>query len=106
RLLLEEKRYNEALEECSQVLRIFPLAVEAIRLRGDICLATGDYELAIWNYSQAIDLDDQPAVYRKRGRAYIKTGQTEKACADFARACREIDCTGEDFSEWRKDNCP
>ncbi len=59
--------------------------------RGDEFANSGQYDLAIVEYTKAIELDPKVAeAYNNRGRAYIHKGQYDQAIADCNKAL-EID---------------
>ena len=61
-------------------------AEDAIK-RGDDFLAAGQYEEAIEEYTDAIEIDPRQAgVYNRRGRAYYEWGRYDNAVADYDKA--------------------
>jgi len=57
--------------------------------RGDTCYRKGDYDCAIREYSQAIDLMPRFAVaFNNRGLAYEAKGNHDRAIQDFSEAIR------------------
>ena len=61
--------------------------VEVYRLRGSLYAETGDYHLAILDFTEALSLDSLNALnYFNRGAAYLYIGKTEKAMLDFNKA--------------------
>ena len=103
---LSQKRYDEAIEQCRLALYIFPLAASAFRIRGDALMGKKDYDLALWNYSEAIDLDsDEPSLYAKRGEAWKRSGNLSAACMDFQSACQLMDCSQSEFRAWMAEHC-
>ncbi len=57
--------------------------------QGDTCCTTGDFQGAVLNYSEAIQLDPtQPTLYKRRGDAYLALGGGNRrmAIADYSRA--------------------
>ena len=55
--------------------------------RGNACLFRGDFDQAVADYTESIELrDDHAEVYNNRGNAYRHKGAYEKAIADYNRA--------------------
>ncbi len=103
---LNQKHYDDAIEDSSLALRLFPLATQAYRIRGDALMAKQDFYLAIWNYGEAIDIDSTDAsLYSKRAMAWANIGKTDNACQDFKQSCKLADCRQADFREWMRQNC-
>lgn len=64
-----------------------PDEAEAANKRGHVYLKEGDFNRAIDEFSQAIQLKpDMAEAYYKRGLAYHKNGELDRAIADFDRA--------------------
>ncbi len=63
---------------------------------GDLYISKGDYRTAIAKYTLRIEKSTGDSFYKftedayfKRGKAYLETGETEKAIADFSAAINE-----------------
>src|SRR5262245_32756474 len=70
---------------CSQAGRKLQEKLSA----GRDALARKQYDLAIENFSEAIELDaDNAVAYRERGQAYHGKKDFDRALADFAQALR------------------
>jgi len=66
-------------------------------------LPEGEYDRAIFDYSKAIEIDPNLArPYDNRGTIYMLTGDTEKACSDFVRACELGECSAYEMLEERR----
>ena len=64
-----------------------PTDKRAYFLRGNAYLDQRSFQLAIDDYSRAIELDSQdPVTYNNRGVAYRSCAQPERAIADYHRA--------------------
>jgi len=85
------------LEKMKYMLENLPGFEEAMRLkpdesyyyvnRGDGYFEKGEMDLAIADYSKAIEMDSSFSIsYYKRGMAYYVKGQLEKALADYKKA--------------------
>jgi eukaryotic-like serine/threonine-protein kinase len=98
RALNELKRYDEALQTCSQALKYY----QSYKLWNCQALALYSlkrYESAIAAYDQAISLDPQYLwAWNNRGEAYSQLGKTDLAIADFQKAI-ELD-TARSFVAW------
>ncbi|GAX37837.1 tetratricopeptide repeat protein [Nodularia sp. NIES-3585] len=53
---------------------------------GDDCFAKGDYQAAITNYNQALQIKDDADIYYKRGLSYYQLGDYEAAIKNFSQA--------------------
>ncbi len=80
---------NEAIRLCGELIRLDPKHVKAYGHRAFRLLMQRDYDRAISDYDQAIQLDPQIAEYhRMRGRAWQCKGDEERAAADYDEAIR------------------
>jgi uncharacterized protein YecT (DUF1311 family) len=61
----------------------------ALSNRGNAYQAEGDYDRAVADYDQAIQLDpNDPIAFSNRGNAYKRRGDVDRAIADFSEAIR------------------
>jgi tetratricopeptide (TPR) repeat protein len=75
-------RYADAIKAYDRALAIDPTGCEALIARGDAWINIGDYEQALSDYDQAINLGDSRA-YAGRGTAYYYLGMYDDALADL-----------------------
>lgn len=83
----ERGRYNEAITDLTEALRLDKRLGSAYHNRGLAFFHKGDMDTAIADLTKAIELADDDAVtWQNRGRAYARKGETDKAVADYTRA--------------------
>ncbi len=88
-LLLDNGRPSEAIDDCTEALRIEPKYAGALALRGDAYAAQGNLKRAIADYTEAIALRPGWIVaYRNRAEAYQKGGDKARAIADYQTIVR------------------
>lgn len=84
---LEQGRYEEAIAEFDEAIRLDPTLAPAYSNRGGAYSNLGQYQRAIEDYDEAIRLDPQHApAYSDRGDAYTKLGRHEQSIEDFDEA--------------------
>jgi hypothetical protein len=92
--LVNEGRYDEAIELCTQSIAADPNDPQAYLYRGRAhhCRnAPGDVERAISDFSESIRLaPNEPEAYYSRALAYRDSGEPEKSAADD-KAARDLD---------------
>ena len=86
-----EGRLEAALADQNEALRLAPRRLFQTYVdRGDTHAALEEWQAAIFDYGNAIQLDYYSSAYggvfEKRGKAYEMTGALERAAVDFARA--------------------
>ena len=60
---------------------------------GNMYLKQNEFSKAIVEYSQAVGIDQSIATtFVNRGIAYSKTGQNDRACSDWRKACDLGEC--------------
>ena len=75
---------DAAIAEFTAALQTDPKNLAALKGRGDLYLAAGQYAEAIADYAAAIEFDrDNRSRYRDRGWAYYSDGQYQLALDDF-----------------------
>lgn len=84
--LVFKKNYEDAMPYCTEALKKAPNA-GAYTSHGDIYLSKQLYDLAIADYSKAIELkSDWVIAYQNRGIAYLNSGRNDDAIADLTKA--------------------
>lgn len=83
------EQFAESLADYNKVLEMEPRNFNAYNFRGLVNFRLGYYIDAVTDYTIAIDLDPtSPLPYYNRGMCLIKLNETQKACADFRKACQ------------------
>ena len=81
-------KYQRAIEDYSQAIRLYPNNVDAYHSRGGVYEKLGKYQRAIEDYNQAIRLYPNNAkAYNSRGIVYYMLGELKRACSDYQKAC-------------------
>jgi len=79
----------ESLADYNKVLELDPRNFNAYNFRGLVNFRLGYFIDAVTDYTTAIDLDPtSPLPYYNRGMSLLKLNETQKACADFRKACQ------------------
>lgn len=87
--LCNERRYDEAIQECNEAIELDPQYAWAYAYRGWAYNWLGECGQAIEDYSEAIELEPQYAwAYAGRGWAYNWLGEYERAIEDYDEAIR------------------
>lgn len=87
--LLATERYDRALKDLSQAIRLDRKLAEAYVARGEVFRHRGDYESALGDLNQAIELDAESfRAFAARGNTYLDQGRLAEALADFTSAVR------------------
>jgi tetratricopeptide (TPR) repeat protein len=82
-------RYQEAIKDCSQAIRIRPDFADAHGNRGAAYVKLGLCREAIEDCNQAIKIRPNfAAAYSNRGTAYVALGRSQEAIEDFNQAIR------------------
>ena len=83
----EAGRYQQCLEDFTQVLKQDPKNAYAMSSRGWVFYETGDLETALTAFNDAIQADPTMLyAYRGRGLAALDSGEYDQAKSDFTRA--------------------
>ncbi len=81
------KKFDRAIVDYSEVIRLMPGDARGWRNRALIWLMKYDDDQGIADYDQAIRLDPTDALsYNNRGHAHLAKGHRDKAIADFRKA--------------------
>lgn len=84
----ERRQYDEARKRYQRAIEIDPKEAEPFFQLGKVALEEGKAEEAIGYFTSAAALDDKCCsheVWRELGRAYLKAGRPEEACAALAK---------------------
>jgi tetratricopeptide (TPR) repeat protein len=88
------KKYNQAIEDFSQAIKLDPNNAEYYYKRGVTYGNLNQHQKAIEDFNEAIRLNPKYAeAYSNRGFVYmVKLDDKKKACSDWKRACELGDC--------------
>ena len=83
---LRQKQYEQALEDCNKALAEDAGRADLLGLRGRVHAAKGTSEDALFDYSQAIQMDPEGAkdYYIWRGDLYMDLEDPQKAIEDYS----------------------
>lgn len=82
--LLRLGRFDEALEDYTTAIKIYPEYCEAFYNRGLVYYYKQQYEPAVTDFTRSISIDDRnPNAFLNRGIAYRSIGMAELALKDF-----------------------
>ncbi|MCI0459335.1 MAG: tetratricopeptide repeat protein [Gemmataceae bacterium] len=87
-LRLDEKRYDEAISNLTEAIRLDPTLAVAHAQRGYGFFCKGEHDAAIADLTEAIRLGPPPWAYRWRGRAFLHQRRFDEALADFDELVR------------------
>jgi hypothetical protein len=89
------KRYQQAIEDFSQALRIKPQYAEALNNRGNAYYEMDQYEKAEADFNQSLQLKPNYAkAHLNRGLVYFQMQKMDQSCEDFRKACDLGECDG------------
>lgn len=81
------RKYQTCIEDYTAILGANALDDDALKLRGDCYMRTGNLKKALIDYNEAIDLSPESMTYyRARALVYEKLGENGKAIADRQKA--------------------
>ena len=83
---MEKRQFDEALVQYDKALKLDPQNPVIYVFRGGAYQGKGKVELALADFSKAIELKPNANFYLLRGRSYAVNGNDEKAIADFSKA--------------------
>jgi tetratricopeptide (TPR) repeat protein len=87
RINFKQKKYEQAVNYYTRVLKFRPDDPEIVFLRGECKFLLGDYGGAIKDFDLALSKDDDNEVaYVLRGQSKLKLDDKKGACDDFAKA--------------------
>jgi tetratricopeptide (TPR) repeat protein len=83
------RRYDRAIEDFDQAIKLNPNYAEAFNNRGDAFADKGQSDHAIQDYDQAIKLNPNDAeAFNRRGVSYSDKGQPDRAIQDYDQAIK------------------
>ena len=84
--LYEDGLYDEAVEEYTKAIELYPNYATAYDGRGSAYADKGQYDLAVADFTKAIEIDPHYIVpYFNRGLSYRAQGEKAKAIADLEK---------------------
>lgn len=83
KLLISKNMFDEAFKKLNTALEIDKNQEQAYALRGILYLSQNQAERAIDEFSDAIDIADDPSFYLNRGIAYLLIRNERKSRSDF-----------------------
>lgn len=88
---LDKSDFAKAFADSNRALELDSRSYRALSLRGDVNYAVSQFDLAVADYTKAIDLAPVPVSTEltKRGRAYREKGDLALSIADYGRAIEE-----------------
>jgi lipoprotein NlpI/transglutaminase-like putative cysteine protease len=90
--LSELGRYEEALRDVNEALRMAPNATNLLSCRAEVYFQSAQFEKSITDQSTAIALGATDAsIFRSRGTSRLYAGRLEEAAADFVKASELAD---------------
>ena len=96
--LQKQKKYNEAITDMDESIRLKPDVGEVYEKRGLAKLYLKFYSGAISDYSKALEFNpDDDKSYFGRGRANIEYGFVNKGCSDLKKAKELGNTSADDF---------
>jgi len=86
---VNNKNYDLAVKECSEVIRLMPSGAKNYYYRGFALQQKGEYDRAMSDYGKAIDKkSDYADAYHARGVLWEKKGDYKRAVEDYETALR------------------
>jgi tetratricopeptide (TPR) repeat protein len=86
---IEKGRYDDAIRDFSEAIRLYPDRVEPYWDRGYAYQQKGNWENALRDYSEVLRRDQNAGqVYFNRGLIYLQRKEWTKAVADFSESIR------------------
>jgi len=89
------KRYQDAIKDFSQSIRMKPGYAEAFNNRGNAYYELDQYEKARADFDQSIQIKPKYSkAHMNRGLVYFQMENIDQACKDFKSACDLGECEG------------
>lgn len=85
---LDRGKYREGIECFSEAIKLDSKNEAAYFGRGWSYSKTGEYDKAVLNYSEVLNLHENAEAYYNRGLAYFQLGAYQEALYDFEKAFR------------------
>jgi len=83
----KRKDYDQAIQDTTKGLEIYPEYYEGYCVRGASYAAKGEFDKAMEDINKALSLrPEAPKAYKERGEIYTKQGKKDKAIEDFNKA--------------------
>ncbi|MCP4536738.1 MAG: tetratricopeptide repeat protein [Chloroflexi bacterium] len=82
----QEKKWREAIEAYTRVIRRAPDNAEAYKWRAAAYGGLGNRDQAVADYTKAIELDPNPTLYHWRGNAYRGLRDYDRTIIDYTKA--------------------
>lgn len=76
-------QYGKQIEYCNKAINLFPKLPSLYELKGDCFYYMKENKKAIKNYTKAIEINPKAIRYVKRGKAFMKLNENEKAQRDY-----------------------
>lgn len=82
------RRIKDAQTAFDQAIKLNPRHSGAYTQKGQLYFDEGQFDVAIENYTQAIQIEPSASSYRGRGVAYVALGEHKKAIEDFTQVLK------------------
>ena len=87
--LLDQDKYQEAIAQFTEALRINPNSLEPHNNLGNLFVRQGKYQEAVDHFTEALRMDpNDPVAHHNLGNALVGQGRYQEAIAQFTEALR------------------
>jgi tetratricopeptide (TPR) repeat protein len=83
---IPKEEFDSLKNELDRFINENPKKFEGFYNRANMYFDVGNFENAIMDYNQAIDLQEYPVAYYNRGICYIRIGKKEEGCKDIKKS--------------------